>query len=599
MLQTPKPSPEISTQSGTDLLAEASTQQILDSLCTAVPASQQLKFTDFWKITRPYFKQNAVFITALLGLIVAGLSFSAPLAASITTLNHWMFHSVGMVYGWFATACLLVFVGLGLSPLGKLRLGGHTAQKEFNTFSWFAMLFAAGMGTGLMFWGATEPLYHFIHPPLGIGILGTETLGAGGESGITPGAPGPLQQALWFSFLHWGFHPWAIYGLTAACLGITCFNDGKRLSFSSIPCFEKKTLDPSTESSMSTTKRPWHQSLSVSSALLWARWGKTLVEAVTLLSIVVGVACTFGMGILQLEGGVKQLFGVEPNGLYRLVGVAGITLCYVWASRSGLKNGIRIVSNLSMGVAFLLLGSIFWKNGSALTHQWVEFAGSLPEFFKQLIPLGLTWAPYEMEDWPREWTLKYWSWWIAWAPFVGVFIALISKGRTLRELVLGIMILPTLFCWLWFSAYGLSAIQQFELGRLLPSGTLGLEQANEVLFLLFKALELPDWLCIVTLGYIALQFIDSADSATYTLATMSQPFLKKPTEGSENPEPSQGLILSWGLFISVLSSVFIMAGGIRLLQEMTLIVVFPFTVWLLFLFTMFVVTMVQKHFSQE
>ncbi len=457
-------------------------------------------------------------------IVLVGLTMPLLFSQGLSHLNQWIYDGFGHYYLWFTLLVLIGTLLLGLSPLGSIRLGGADAKAEFSTFAWFSMLFGAGMGTGLMIWGGPEPLYHFANPPL---------------AGITSTTEKSLM-ALHFTFLHWGLHPWAIYTLTGIAIAFFAFNLNKGLTFSGF-------LLPAEPG-------PLQQKL------------KTTIDLFTVLAIVFGVTATFGMGILQVQGALQTLLHIQPTPFLTTLLVITMTIAFLVSANKGIEKGIKVLSSANFFLYLILLGSIV-----VLGMQWIDFGAVLqtvPAYLARLPGLSVGWADYQSPLWIKDWTAKYWSWWIAWAPFVGIFIAFISKGRTIRQLIMGSLFLPTLFCGIWFTIWGQTAIGLQQATRF-AGATVDLSQVNLLLFQMLGKLSPLTILPLLCTLIISLDFINSADSAAYTVASLSN--------GDAQAEPPQHLRLAWGSLFGLLAIVFLLSGGIPLLQQITLITALPFS----------------------
>lgn len=441
--------------------------------------------------------------------------------------------------------CLLLLIGVAVSPLGKIRLGGEEAKPEHSFLSWVSMLFCAGMGVGILFWGAAEPLFHFLNPPLAGSGMDKES----------------IMTAIHFTLFHWGFHPWAIYGIVAMVVGFFVFNRKKRMFFSEFIRikFPEKLIKCRKKAKFLGNVR---------------RGTQFTIDQVTVLAVLFGIVASFGSGVLQIEGGLKEVFGIEPTFLLQVGIIALSTVFYLISSFTGLSRGIKYLSNISMSMCILLLILVIFATPAS--GLLVDLLLSAPAFFAKLIPMSFGNMPFADPYWVKDWTIKYWSWWIAWAPFVGGFIALISRGRTIRELAIAVMVIPTSFSYIWFIAFGTSAIG-LHMAEPLVALPFGFDQTNLVLFNLLERLNLPGIVSILSIFTISVFFINSADSATYTLASMSAKKIKG--------EPPVVLKFAWGILFAAMACVFLFSGGIYILQQVTLITVLPYA--FIFLFVIF------------
>ncbi len=488
-------------------------------------------------------------------LFCFGLFSPDQFVQQIDVVNKFLFDKLGTFYLWFAVLTLILFILIGASPLGKIRLGGKDDKPAYSNFSWFSMLFCAGMGVSIIFWGVVEPLYHFMNPP----VAGLET---------------DLQRevaAFKFSFFHWGLHPWAIYGLTTLAVCFFTLNLKKKLYFSAF--FEK--LDG--------------LNLSLKKKVL-----KNSIDLATLLAILFGVVYSFGMGVLSIEGGLHKMFGISPS-LFLEVGIiVVIFICYMMSCLRGLNKGIKILSNISMIMCFILLGGIFYFVPKM--EIFSSLFNALPVYLAEIPKLSMADFNYSNSDFPRVWTIMYWTWWIAWAPFVGIFVALISKGRTVRQLVFSMLLAPTVFSFVWFAVFGKGAIFMQNKFNFIGD-SFDLANVNTVLFNMLDLLTQAPIFSWLTLIILFIFFINSADSATYTLASLSQVQLKTQTASSESKAPTSFLQLGWGVTIAFLTMIFMFSGGIKILQQVTLITVPPFSILLCIVFIKLVYDMCKYYKS--
>lgn len=464
----------------------------------------------------------------VIGLFVAwGIISPNHLAGTAEVMLTLMTEKFGWLYllTVFIILCFCIF--LIFSPYGNIRLGKDKDRPQFSTITWFAMLFSAGMGIGLVFWGVAEPLQHYINPPMGI-------------EGRTAEA---ARVAMRYSFFHWGLHPWAVYTFIGLSLAYFNFRKGYRSLISSTfyPLLKDKVNGPI---------------------------GKT-IDILAILATAFGVATSLGLGALQVNGGLHEVFGI-PTGIHvQILIIVVITVLYLISATTGLDRGIKTLSNLNVIVAGALLVFVLFFGYTSFIFE--TFTTTLGSYLQNIIQMSLRLTPFTQGKWVSNWTLFYWAWWIAWAPFVGMFIARVSKGRTIKEFVLGVLLVPSLFSFLWFSVFGGTALnlEMFQ--------NAGLAQAVEsdvtsALFITLKQLPLGTVISVLAILLIITFFITSADSATFVLGMLS-------SKGALNPKSLTKIL--WGLLQSAIAIVLLLSGGLTGLQTMSIISALPFAIILL------------------
>ncbi|MFD2628243.1 glycine betaine uptake BCCT transporter [Oceanobacillus kapialis] len=431
-------------------------------------------------------------------------------------------------FGWFylltATGFLIFSIYLIFSKYGNIKLGKPGDKPEYNYLTWFAMLFSAGMGIGLVFWGAAEPLSHFHSPPYG----DAETSDA-------------AKTALQYSFFHWGLHPWAIYATIALALAYFKFRK-------QAPGVVSAILEP------------------LFGDHIRGRWG-TLVDFIVVFATVFGVASSLGFGAIQISGGIRFLTGMDQTIVLQLIIIGIVTVLYLTSAMTGLNKGIKYLSNANLILAFLLM--VFLLFAGPTTYILNLFTTSFGSYIQNLPSMSFRMTPFNEDNttWIKDWTIFYWAWWLSWSPFVGTFIARVSRGRTIREFVLGVLLVPTIFGALWFTVFGGSAINlEYFQGANIQADVneIGTEAA------LFSVLENYPFAIVMTIIAILLIttfFITSADSATFVLGMQT-------TNGSLYPPNIVKLI--WGLLQSSAAAVLLWQGGLQALQTASIIVAFPF-----------------------
>ncbi len=420
------------------------------------------------------------FITALLILSFVVLTLIFPETANtwLTGARGWVVNTFDWVFigsgNLFVIFCLLLVI----SPYGSIRIGGMNAQPEFSRPSWFAMLFAAGMGIGLMFWSVAEPLGY------ASGWYGTPL-------NIEAGTPEAFKAAMGATMYHWGLHPWAIYAIVGLSLALFTFNFRFPLTMRSVfyPIFKEKT---------------------------WGLPGH-IVDILAVLATIFGLATSLGLGAQQAAGGLKFLFGIDWGvNTLEMVIIAVVTMLATVSVIRGLDGGVKILSNINMAIALILLLFIFFVSDS-----WALLADLLQtgsDYARYILPLS---NPVGRADdtFYHGWTVFYWAWWISWSPFVGMFIARISKGRSVREFVISVMIIPTLVTLVWMTVFGQTGLQQYaaKTGELAK----GVTDASLTLFQMLEQLPLSTITSLIAIVLVLVFFVTSSDSGSLVIDTIT------------------------------------------------------------------------------
>lgn len=430
------------------------------------------------------------------------------------------------------TATLFLVVGLGLafSRYGDLKLGKPDEEPEFATISWLAMLFAAGMGAGLLFWGAAEPLIHFGTPPP--------------DSPTEEGSR--ARWAMVVTNLHWGLHAWGIYAMGALVLAYFAFR-------------KDQPLLPSTPIRVTLPGKAGQ------------RFGD-VADVIAVLSVVFGVVGSLGMGILQIAGGLGIVFGTPSDSSWVLLAILIVlVICYLLSAGTSLDKGIQILSNINMGTAVLLMLFLLFMGPTRFILS--TFLNSTGDYLANLVPLSTRLHSYSGEtEWSHTWTLTYFIWWISWTPFVGIFIARISRGRTIRQFIAGVVIVPTLFSMLWFAVFGGTGLH-VELFGEGGYGSIVAQDISEALFALFDYFPASTLLSLVALFLIFVFLVTSADSASFVLGMVT-------SNGDE--EPPTWRKVTWGLIVGVLTGATLLAGGgVHVVRAIAISGAIPFTIVML------------------
>ena len=444
------------------------------------------------------------------------------LAQVTGSIQTWLLDAFGWFYLLCAVGLLVTAVMLIFSRYGDIPLGRDGEKPEFPLLTWFAMLFSAGMGIGLVFWGVAEPTAHFYDPPFG-----------------APETPEAASLALQYSFFHWGLQPWAIYTMVAMCLAYFQFRKG-----------EPGLISASCKPLLKGYAQGWV--------------GKS-IDIIAVIATVFGVATSLGFGAIQISGGLSYLFDLPNTVMTQLILIAVVTALYMLSAQTGLHRGIKYLSNLNMVLALSLMGFLLFLGPTKFIMD--VFTSALGEYLHNLPKMSLYLAPFDDSRWIQDWTLFYWAWWIAWAPFVGTFIARISRGRTVREFVLGVLLVPSLFCAFWFSVFGGTAISLEMFDHAGLKQVIEAQGKEVALFTLLERFPFGAVMSVIAIFLIATFFITSADSATFVLGTLT-------TNGNLNPPNS--VKFTWGIVQSVAAAVLLWSGGLKGLQTGSILAAFPF-----------------------
>jgi glycine betaine transporter len=463
----------------------------------------------------PTIDPTVFWVAAVLSAVFVawGVFFADSLAAIFdSVLFGFLVPNFGWVFILSSFGFLAFSVYLAFSRYGRIRLGGDDEQPEFRTVSWVAMMFSAGMGIGLMFFGVAEPMTHMGAPPGGA---------------VEPNTRGAAQVAMEYSYFHWAFHPWAIYAIMGLALAYFTFRKGM-------------------PNLISTAFHP----------LLGDRVYGPLGKAIDILAIfatLFGSATSLGLGALQINEGLDVLFGFggrDAVGL-AIVVIAVLTLCFIVSAISGVHRGIQWLSNTNMVLALFLLFFVFVLGPTVFILD--TFVQSIGGYLANLIPMSFRTASYGDSEFVSGWTIFYWAWWISWAPFVGTFIARISRGRTIREFVVGVILVPSVVSFVWFAVLGGAAI------NLQLSGTANIadavaESQPAALFATLGAFPLSGLMSLIAIVLVALFFISGADAAAMVMGMLS-------SRGDLNPRA--WAVVVWGVFTGAAAAICLLAGAIQ------------------------------------
>ncbi len=474
---------------------------------------------------------KAVFYTsASLIILLVGFAALFPEVAdkNFKNLQQEIFTNASWFYILAVALILLSVTFLGLSRYGDIKLGPDHAKPDFSYHSWFAMLFSAGMGIGLMFFGVAEPVMHYLSPPVG-----------------TPETVEAAKQAMRLTFFHWGLHAWAIYAIVALILAFFSYRHG-------LPLTLRSALYP------------------ILGERIYGPIGHA-VDIFAVIGTVFGVATSLGYGVLQVNAGLNHLFGVPVNEAVQVILIIIITALATISVVSGLDKGIRILSELNLGLAILLLILVLLLGPTVLLlKSFVENTGG---YLSELVSKTFNLYAYEPKssNWLGGWTLLYWGWWLSWSPFVGMFIARVSRGRTIREFVTGVLFVPAGFTLMWMTVFGNSAIYFIMAGATDLANTV----QQDVALALFNFLEhfpFSSILSFIAMAMVIVFFITSADSGAMVVDTLAS--------GGVSHTPVWQRIF-WASLMGIVAIALLVAGGLSALQTVTIASALPFSVILL------------------
>lgn len=452
------------------------------------------------------------------------------LAGTAEALTGRVFRALDWFYVFTVTGFLMLCLWLVLGPHRHVRLGDPDDRPEFSTVSWLSMLFAAGMGTGLVFWGVAEPMTHFAAPHTG--------------PGLTPEA---ARRAMVVTNFHWGLHAWAVYSVGALILAYFAF------------C--RKTLYMAGAPIRAVFKGPWVRPVA---------WSADLIAVV---AVGFGVAASICMGVLQLHSGLHVVLGISLESKAIAIGIlVALMVMAMLSASTGLDRGIKWLSNINMLIAVLLMLFVLLAGPTGFLLR--AFFNALGDYLSNVVSLSLRLYPYQYQDvgdWFQSWTLTLFVWWIAWAPFVGIFVARISRGRTVREFVIGVLLTPTVFSVLWFAVFGGTGIYE-ELHGAGGLAQLVQQDVGVALFTLFHRLPLSRLLDALSLALVFIFLVTSVDSATFVLGMIT-------TEGDLNPP--RGRKLAWGTGLGVLSTPLTLMGEVDVFKSVMVSGVLPYSLIML------------------
>ena len=490
-------------------------------------------------IHNPVFMVSGLTIVAF---VIGTLLFQESAGEFFGWLRPWLTSNLDWVFAIAGNIFVVFCLALAASPLGKIRLGGPDAKPDYSYPGWFAMLFAAGMGIGLMFFGVLEPVNHFLSPPLG--AAGLDAAAVAAQTADPAAVESARRLAMAGTIFHWGLHPWAIYAVVALSLAFFCYNRGLPLTIRSAfyPILGDK---------------------------VWGPVGH-VIDTLAVFATLFGLATSLGFGAEQASAGLKYLFGFPATDATKILLILAITAAALLSVMAGMDKGVKRLSEANMILAMLLL--LFVLLVGPTLDILSGFFSNTGHYFANLLPLS-NWVGREDTGFFHGWTTFYWAWWISWSPFVGMFIARVSKGRTVREFITCVLVIPTLVCVLWMTAFGGTAVNQ-----LIVDGYDGVVKTVDPwvpalsLYRMLEELPLAGISSFIGIVLVVVFFVTSSDSGSLVIDTI--------TAGGKTDAPVAQRAF-WCVFEGLVAIVLLVGGGLGALQGAAIATGFPFAIVLL------------------
>lgn len=477
---------------------------------------------------KKYFVENSVFVWTLaiaICVILFGAVYSSNLGDISSAFMSWVSH----YFGWLYILSIVAFIGfcfwISVTKYGKIKLGKDDDKPEFSDFSWYAMLFCGSTGIGLVFWSIAEPLSHYAAPPIG----------------IVPGTMEAIDFSIRTCYLHWGITQWVCFAVVGLGIAYFQFRKGKNAQLSNLltPFVGEKRTN--------------------------GLFGK-IIDGFSVVVSFAGVATSLGLGVFQICGGLEHLFNLPKTQETILWIIILITLVFIISAISGVYKGIKLLSNFNTYLALSLLVLAFFVGPqiTILNNLTNSLGQHIHYFFKDLFMINA----FGDNEWVMNWRVFYYAWFVAWVPFVGMFVARISKGRTIREFIMGVVVVPTVFTILWlsvFSAIALSTVQNWSIESVQQLIT----TPETAVFIVFEHYPLSKLISIMVILLLGIFFITSADSATYSLSVMT-------SNGNINPPVYKRVV--WGIVVAAIAYILLSAGSLKPLQTISIAATLPFLI---------------------
>jgi glycine betaine transporter len=486
-------------------------------LANSQQESKKIDQTVFWLT----FAIGAIFV-------IWGIVGTDSLSNAVNLTFDFLVGKFGWLYLLYGSITLVLTLVVGFSKFGEIRLGKPGEEPEFSTRSWIAMLFSAGMGIGLVFWGVAEPVMHYASPPFGQGETAESAL-----------------LAMRYAFFHWGLHPWALYALFGMMIAYFSFRRG-------LP--------------------------QLPSSLLYPLIGKEGVEGpigkifniICSFATLFGIATSLGLGAQQINSGLNYLFGIPNNTVTAMTIIGVVTVAFIISALTGLDKGIKYLSNINIVIGFSLL--VLMVIGGPTVFIFDYFTQGIGGYLQNIFDMSFFTSPVNQSQWPGWWTIFYWAWWATWVPFVGGFIARISRGRTIKEFVVGVLLVPTVVSLFWFATMGGSAIwlEQFGAGGIVEAVNADTASA---FFVTLGKFPLGGLMSVLATILISTFFVTSADSGTFVMGMLTSNGIL---------EPSVKTKVTWGVFEGFIAAVLLLVGGLSAVQTAAIAASFPFILFVWF-----------------
>ncbi|MFI6943617.1 BCCT family transporter [Streptomyces sp. NPDC050418] len=479
----------------------------------------------------PDFTVVGIGVAVVAGVVAWAAIGKKSFESASSTALAWVLENFAWLFVIAADVFLVLCVVIAVSRFGRIRLGKDDSEPEFTNLAWIAMMFSAGMGIGLMFYGVGEPLQHYLSPPPAM-------------AGVEPRTPAAAGTALQYSFFHWTFTPWAIYGIAGLALAYAGFRKGRgnRLSSVFVPLIGARRAEG---------------------------WPGRLIDLLAVFATVFGTATSLGVGTLQVSKGLNLTTGLEDSTTVEVIIIVALGAAFVGSAFSGLHKGVKWLSTLNIVLAACLMTFVFVIGPTVFILDAIP--AGVGNYLIGLVPMATRTGAFTDGSWLGSWTIFYWAWWLSWAPFVGTFIARISRGRTIREFLIGVLLVPSAATVVWFCVMGGTGIRLDETGKADMAAEIA-EGPEAALFAMLDALPLGVVTSWIAMLLVMTYFVTSADSASLVMGSLT-------SRGALHPRT--WLVVTWGVLMAAVAAVLLVAGGLTSLQSATILVALPFVVVML------------------